>query len=88
MFKFHLQAHRFLSAHDQTKLIFRLRRYQITATPYHHARNDAFSLWADYTAEMAELDSLCPPFTIDPQQLGNTRECHSVICEIGAGQKS
>jgi putative transposase len=52
-FKSHRQAQRFLSAHDQINLIFRPRRYQITATSYRHARNDAFSLWADYTAEMA-----------------------------------
>jgi putative transposase len=51
-FKSHRQAQRFLSAHDQIKLIFRPRRYQLTATSYRHARNDAFSLWADYTAEM------------------------------------
>ncbi|MEP1332033.1 MAG: IS6 family transposase, partial [Cyclobacteriaceae bacterium] len=27
--------------------------YQLNATSYRHARNDAFSLWADYSAEMA-----------------------------------
>ena len=52
-FKSHRQAQRFLSAHDQINLIFRPRRYQLTATSYRHARTDAFSLWADYTAEMA-----------------------------------
>jgi putative transposase len=51
-FKSHRQAQRFLSAHDQINLIFRPRRYQLTATSYRHARNDAFSLWSDYTAEM------------------------------------
>ena len=51
-FKSHRQAQRFLSAHDQINLIFRPRRYQLTATSYRHARNNAFSLWADYTAEM------------------------------------
>lgn len=51
-FKSHRQAQRFLSAHDQINLIFRPRRYQLTATSYRHARNDAFSLWALYTAEM------------------------------------
>ena len=51
-FKSHRQAQRFLSAHDQINLIFRPRRYQLTASSYRHARNDAFSLWADYTAEM------------------------------------
>ena len=52
-FKSHRQAQRFLSAHDQINLIFRPRRFQLTATSYRHARSDAFSLWADYTAEMA-----------------------------------
>ncbi len=33
-FKSHLQAQRFLSAHDQINLIFRSRRYLLTATPY------------------------------------------------------
>lgn len=51
-FKSHRQAQRFLSAHDQINLIFRPRRYQLTASSYRHARNDAFSLWAEYTAEM------------------------------------
>jgi putative transposase len=51
-FKSHWQAQRFLSAHDQINLIFRPRRYQLTTTSYRHARNDAFSLWTDYTAEM------------------------------------
>ena len=52
-FKSHRQAQRFLSAHDQINLIFRPRRYQLTATSYRHARSDTFSLWADYTAAMA-----------------------------------
>jgi len=51
-FKSHRQAQRFLSAHDQISLIFRPRRYQLTATSYRHARTAAFSLWPDYTAEM------------------------------------
>ena len=51
-FKSHLQAQRFLSAHDQINLIFRPRRYQLTANSYRHARSDAFNLWDDYTAEM------------------------------------
>jgi len=42
----------FLSAHDQINLIFRPRRFQLTAATYRHVRNDAFSLWANYTAEM------------------------------------
>lgn len=52
-FKSHRHAQRFQSAHDQINLIFRPRRYQLTATSYRHARNDAFSLWSAYTAEMA-----------------------------------
>ncbi|MEP5761091.1 MAG: IS6 family transposase, partial [Litoreibacter sp.] len=52
-FKSHRHAPRFLSAHDQINLIFRPRRYQLTAASYRHACTDAFNLWADYTAEMA-----------------------------------
>jgi len=52
-FKSHRQAQRFLLAHDQINLIFRPRRYQITATSYCHGRSDTFSLWTAYTAEMA-----------------------------------
>ena len=51
-FKSHRQAQRFLSAHDQINLIFRPRRYQLTATSYRHALNDAFNLWAGCAAEM------------------------------------
>jgi len=43
-FKLCRQAQRFLSAHDQINLIFRPRRYQLSATSYRHTRNDAFSL--------------------------------------------
>lgn len=52
-FKSHRQAQRFLSAHDPINVIFRPRRYKLTAISYRHARKDAVSLWADYTAEMA-----------------------------------
>lgn len=52
-FKSHRQVQRFMSAHNQINLIFRPRRYQLTATSYRHARSDAFSLWADYIAKMA-----------------------------------
>jgi len=52
-FKSRRQAQRFLFAHDQSNLIVRPRRYQLTAISYHHARSDAFSLWAGYTVEMA-----------------------------------
>jgi len=53
-FKSHRQAQRFLSAHDQINLIFRPRRYQLTAISYRHARTDAINLWADYTVEMVD----------------------------------
>jgi len=52
-FKSNRQAQRFLFAHDQINLIFRPRRYQLTATSYRHARSDAFALWVDYTAGIA-----------------------------------
>jgi len=51
-FKSHWQAQRFLAAHHQINLLFRPRLYQLNATSYRHARSDAFSLWADCTAEM------------------------------------
>jgi putative transposase len=51
-FKSTRQAQRFLSAHDQINTIFRPRRYTLTAISYRHARADAFSLWAQYAAEM------------------------------------
>jgi len=51
-FKSHRQAQSFLSAHDQINRIFRPRRDQLTAPSYRHARNDAFSLWGNDTAEM------------------------------------
>ena len=51
-FKSQRQAQRFLSAFEPINLIFRPRRYKITAISYRHAQADAFSLWKDYTAEM------------------------------------
>ena len=52
-FKSQRQAQRFLSAHDQINLIFRPRRYRLSAKSYRHARANALCLWADYTREMA-----------------------------------
>ncbi len=40
-------------AHDQINLIYRLRRHQLAAHSYRHARNDAFSLWDREPVEMA-----------------------------------
>ena len=51
-FKSPRQAQRFLAAHDQINIIFRPRRYRLTAKSYRHARADAFRLWQDYTREM------------------------------------
>ncbi|MCZ8158612.1 MAG: IS6 family transposase [Rhizobiaceae bacterium] len=51
-FKTPPQAQRFRSAHDIINTIFRPCRYTLTAISYRHARIDAFSLRADYTAAM------------------------------------
>ncbi len=51
-FKSPRQAQRFLSVHDQTVAIFRPRHHCLSARSYHHARQDAFDLWADYTTEL------------------------------------
>ncbi|WP_348271860.1 DDE-type integrase/transposase/recombinase [Pseudovibrio sp. Tun.PSC04-5.I4] len=51
-FKSPRQAQRFLSVHDQVAALFRPKRHRLSATSYHHARADAFSLWNDYTAEL------------------------------------
>jgi putative transposase len=52
-FKSPRQAQRFLSAHDQIACLFRPKRHSLSAKSYHHARNDAFDLWAGYAAELA-----------------------------------
>ncbi len=46
-------AQRFLSAHDQIANLFRPKRHRLTARSFRHARADAFSLWADYAAQLA-----------------------------------
>jgi len=51
-FKSQREAQRFLDAHDQINVLFKPRRYRLTATSYRHARADAFSLWVDYAGEM------------------------------------
>lgn len=51
-FKSPRQAQRFLAAHDQINVVFRPRRYRLSATSYRHARADAFRLWDDYAAEL------------------------------------
>jgi putative transposase len=51
-FKSLRQAQRFLSAHDQINVIFRPRRYRLSAISYRHARTDAHSLWRDYARKM------------------------------------
>ncbi|GLT11976.1 hypothetical protein GCM10007928_42090 [Sulfitobacter porphyrae] len=51
-FKSRQQAQRFLTAHDQINIVFRPRRYQLSAVSYRHARSEAFDLWRGYAAEM------------------------------------
>ncbi|MCZ4256998.1 IS6 family transposase [Sulfitobacter sp. G21635-S1] len=51
-FKSPRQAQRFLAAHDQINIVFRPRRYQLSAISYRHARADSFDLWRGYAAEM------------------------------------
>ncbi len=46
------QAKRFLAADDQINMIFKPRRYRLTANAYRHSRVDAFSVWVDYGREM------------------------------------
>ncbi len=46
-------AQRFLSTHDQIATLFRPKRYRLSARSFRHARADAFSLWADYAAQLA-----------------------------------
>ncbi len=52
-FKSPRQAQRFLSVHDQTATIFRPKRHRFSAASYRQSRADAFSLWNNYTAEIA-----------------------------------
>ncbi|WP_199262221.1 IS6 family transposase [Paracoccus binzhouensis] len=47
------QAQIFLSAQDQTAALFRPKRHRLTARSNRHARADAFSLWAEMTAQLA-----------------------------------
>lgn len=51
-FKSPRQAQRFLATHDQINIVFRPRRYQLSAISYRQARTDAFDLWRGYAAEM------------------------------------
>ena len=52
-FKSPSQAQQFLSTHDQIATLFRPKRHRLSARSYRHARSDAFSLWADYAADLA-----------------------------------
>lgn len=47
------QAQRYLSAHHQIATLFRPKRHRLSARSYRHARSDAFSVWADYAADLA-----------------------------------
>ncbi len=46
-------AQRFLSAHEQIAPVFRPKRHRLSARSHGHARADAFSLWARYSAGLA-----------------------------------
>jgi putative transposase len=46
------QAQRFLATHDQIITLFRLKRHRLSARSFRHSRADAFSLWADYAANV------------------------------------
>ncbi|MTH94539.1 IS6 family transposase, partial [Roseibium sp. RKSG952] len=52
-FKSARQAQRFVCGHDQVSILFRQRRFQLSAASYRHARADAVGLWTDYAMEMA-----------------------------------
>ena len=52
-FKSPRQAQRFLSVHDQTAAIFRPHRHRLSARSYRYARQNAFEMWADCTAELS-----------------------------------
>ena len=51
-FKSPRQAQRFLAAHDQINIVFRPRRYRLSAEAYRQTRSDAFSLWQEYALDM------------------------------------
>ena len=51
-FKSPRHAQRFLYAHDQASILFKPRRYKMTAAHYRQTRSDARDLWNGYTAEM------------------------------------
>ncbi len=51
-FKSPRQAQRFLAAQDQINVVFRPRRYRMSANAYRQTRSDAFNLWHGYAREM------------------------------------
>lgn len=52
LFKSPRHAQRFLYAHDQASILFKPRRYKMTAAHYRQTRSDAFDLWNHYADEM------------------------------------
>lgn len=56
-FKSLRQAQRLLAAHNQFNVIFKTRRYRLTANSYRHARADAICLWDNYAREMIWRDA-------------------------------
>lgn len=51
-FKSHLQAQRFLSAHDPIYNFFHTDRYSMSAQNYRQSRETAFDIWANFTGQM------------------------------------
>ena len=51
-FKSPRHAQRFLYAHDQANILFKPRRYKMTAAHYRQTRSDASDLWNAYDAQM------------------------------------
>ena len=51
-FKSPMHAQRFLYAHDQASILFKPRRYKMTAAHYRQTRSDASDLWNRYAVEM------------------------------------
>jgi putative transposase len=51
-FKSPRQAQRFLDTHAQINIVFRARRYRMSANAYRQTRSDAFDMWHGYTLEM------------------------------------
>jgi len=43
----------FLSVHDQTAVLFRLKRHRLSAADYRGKRTEAQGIWVGYVGEIA-----------------------------------